>query len=167
MKGERTLTKTTRLVLFCLIVAMAAALLIAQNAKPPVIPKGAKAVSGEVAAVSGKGAVATFAVERDQAQSQSLAQDQSLAASQDVSAATRARAQADYLALSRAMSEETEIESLLSVKGFPSSAVLITPRGAVVVVGKRALTSEEAFEIAETVHQVSGLPVTGVSVVPR
>jgi len=160
------MNRTSRLVLFCLVVAVAAAFLIAQKTKPPTVPKGARAVVAQ-AASSGKGAVAAFAMQRDQVQSQALAEDRQLAASGSVSTAARARAQADALALSRAIAQEGEVESLLSVKGYPSAAVLITGRGAVVVVGKSGLSSEQAFAIAETVQSVTGMAIQNVSIVPR
>lgn|GEM_PF-2900745 len=165
MKEPVRLTKTARIALFAMLVALAAGFLFSQQGHPRTrTPRGAAAVS---AATAGTDAVAAFAITRDRQQSQAMSEDQAIASSPDASAATRAKAQADYLFLADATASQEEAESLLSVKGYPETAVLVTAKGAVVVVGKPALTSSEVMLIATTVSKVTGVPLQSISIVPR
>lgn len=165
MKEPVRLTKTTRIALFAMLVALAAGFLFSQQGHPRVRrPRGTAAVSTSTA---GADAVAAFAITRDRQQSQAMSEDETIAASSDASAVTKAKAQADYLFLADAVAAQKEAESLLSVKGYPHTAVLVTEKGAVVVVGKPALTEPEVLLIATTVSKVTGVPLQSISVVPR
>ncbi len=165
MKEPVRLTKTTRIALFAMLVALAAGFLFSQQGHPRTRTPGRTAAVST--ATAGTDAVAAFAITRDRQQSQAMGEDQAIASSPDASAATKAKAQADYLFLADATASQKEAESLLSVKGYPETAVLVTEKGAVVVVGKPALTSSEVMLIATTVSRVTGVPLQSISIVPR
>lgn len=168
MRDRESRSRLNRLIIFAVVVALAAAYLFAQGPKTPKAPPpGALAVTTGTTTQVGASAVANFSMERDRVQSEQMAEDASIAQDPTTSATAKAQAESDYLAMSRIMTQEREIESLLQVKGFGQTAVLITQKGAVVVVPRASLTAAEALTIAMEVQALTGLGLNQVSVVPQ
>jgi hypothetical protein len=154
-----------RFALFVVLLAAMSAYLYAHRryADRHVVPPGATPVLAHggrtPARTTGAPAVAIFALARDDAQSAALDDPRA-------PASARRGAGEAYVALTRTVEQEGEVESLLRAKGFADVAVLIAHgRAEVVVASLVPLRAEQVAEIAYTVGEVTGLPPTSIAVI--
>src|SRR5690606_30978111 len=90
-----------------------------------------------------------------------------LIANPEVNDETRQRAEEELVALSRRITQEAEIESLIRARGFEQVLVYLYDEAAVVIVNAADLTEAQAAQVADAVNKVASVPVSSISVMAR
>lgn len=122
-------------------------------------------VGGEVAEQP-RDFFAATRLERERARSERLELLKDVIRDEKTTAQARAGAQQELLSLNARSGKEAEVESLLRAKGFPRAVVLLSERGANVIVQARRLDSKDVARIADITAAVAGVPFEAVRIIP-
>lgn len=106
-----------------------------------------------------------YRMHRDRLMSQEIATLKSLVNNPSISRSAKDQATATMVADTQELKHETQIEGLLSARGFPLSAVTIAGNRVDVVVGGANVSNQQVARIAATVTQVTALPPQNVTIV--
>lgn len=106
-------------------------------------------------------------IDREQARSRRIELLEGLIANPEVNDETRQRAEEELVALSRRITQEAEIESLIRARGFEQVLVYLYDEAAVVIVNAADLTEAQAAQVADAVNKVASVPVSSISVMAR
>lgn len=106
-------------------------------------------------------------IDREQARSARIELLQGVIDNENVGEDARREAEQELIDLSRRITQEADIESLIRARGFSDVMVYLYEDAAVVVVRSEPLDQEQAAQIADAVVKVTGIPITGVSVMAR
>ncbi|HEX6988326.1 MAG TPA: SpoIIIAH-like family protein [Bacillota bacterium] len=106
-------------------------------------------------------------IDREQARSRRIELLEGLVANPDVNAETRQRAEEELVTLSRRITQEAEIESLVRARGFEDVLVYLYDEAAVVIVNAAELTEAQVAQVADAVNKVASVPVSAISVMAR
>ncbi len=110
---------------------------------------------------------ATYRLRWEQANSQEMNSLQNIVDDPAADKTDKTQANSLLLDLIREQQQETTITSLLQAKGFPQTAVALTPSSAVVLVKATTLDPVQAARIGDVVTTVTGLPPQDVSIIPQ
>ena len=128
----------------------------------------AAATSGsEVQAVPDAAFFASSRMERERARSERIELLKALIDSAQVDPEARREAEQELIELSRRITQEAEIESLVRARGFEEVLVYLYDDSSVVIVQAEQLTEAQAAQIADAVVKVAGVPYPGISVMAR
>ncbi len=108
-----------------------------------------------------------YRMQRDRMMSQEISTLKSIVGNPGISQAAKDQATLTMVADTQQLKEETQIEGLLSARGFPLSAVTVTSNRVDVVVGADSLTTTQVARIADTATQVTGLSPQDVIILPK
>jgi|SRR5690606_15737506 len=125
------------------------------------------ALSTDVRSVEDPAYFVDARIDREQARSRRIELLEGLIANPEVNAETRQRAEDELVALSRRISQEAEIESLIRARGFEQVLVYLYDQAAVVIVNAPDLTAAQVAQVADAVHKVASVPVSAISVMAR
>ncbi|MFO7245559.1 MAG: SpoIIIAH-like family protein [Thermaerobacter sp.] len=125
------------------------------------------ALSTDVRSVQDPAFFVDARIEREQARSRRIELLEGLVANPEVNEETRRRAEEELVTLSRRISQEAEIESLIRARGFEEVLVYLYDEAAVVIVNAAQLTEAQVAQVADAVHRVASVPVSSISVMAR
>lgn len=108
-----------------------------------------------------------YRLQRDQMMSKEVATIENLLKEPGLSTAAKDSATATLVRDQQELKQETDIEGLLSARGFPLSAATISGNRVDIVVGAQTLTETEVARIADTVVDVTNLPPENVVIMPK
>ncbi len=106
-----------------------------------------------------------YRMHRDRLMSQEIATLKSLVNNPSLSQSAKDQAAQTMVADTQELKHESQIEGLLSARGFPLSAVTIAGNRVDVVVGGQSVSNQQVARIAATVTQVTALPPQNVTIV--
>lgn len=138
------------------------------TASPPGGAGGTTVGPGGGAATPGPGGFfAEFRLDRERARGQQLENLREMINNTKVDEATRREAAAEWLALTRHIGKELELEGLIRARGWPDCVVFLQSEAATVIVRAERLTQAEVARIGDIVVRGTGLPPQAISISAR
>ncbi len=134
---------------------------------PVRIPNLSRSASGGGQVAPAGNFFATYRLRWEQANNLEMNSLQAIVDDPSAGKTEKTQANALLLDLIREQQQETAITSLLQAKGFPQTAVALTPSSAVVIVKAAALDRVQAARIGDVVTTVTGLSLQDVSIIPE
>lgn len=122
---------------------------------------------GEIRAVADDTFFVVSRLEREQARSQRLELLEKIVDNPHTDAEARRQAEQELVELTRKITQETEIESLIQARGYEQVLVYLYDEAAVVIVQADELTDAQAAQAADAVAKVAGVPFPAISVMAR
>lgn len=108
-----------------------------------------------------------YRLKRDQMMTKEIATLQALIKNPGISKSAKDQAAETMVQDTQQLKQETQIEGLLSGRGFPFSAATVTNNQVVVMVGAAKLSQQQVARIADTATTVTGLPPQDVVILPK
>lgn len=122
---------------------------------------------GDVRAVAENTFFADSRLERERVRSQRIELLKNIVENPNSDAEARRQAEQELIELSRRITQEAEIESLIQARGFEEVLVYLYDDASVVIVKADELTAEQAAQAADAVAKVAGIPFPGINVMAR
>ena len=108
-----------------------------------------------------------YRMQRDQMMSREVATIQNLLKTPSLSSQARDEAASTLVRDQQELQQETNIEGVLSARGFPLSAVTVAGNRVDVVIGAKTLSSQDVARIADTVVNLTKLPPENVVILSK
>lgn len=108
-----------------------------------------------------------YRMHRDKVMTQEIATLKGLLSNPSISKTAKNQATQTLVRDTQELKQATQIEGILSGRGFPLNAATVTKNQVVVVVGAQHLTSQQVARIADTAVQVTGMAPQNVVILPK